>query len=522
VLRDVGRVRQAGHGAARLPHRFAADISSRGELVGADGSVTPTPELETSGYPADEQMRPGEDDASLSVAEAAHLLGRDRTRVYALLRSGDLVAAPADAERQDAPLRIMRSSLERWLVAGGTRGGPLSARNAWALIGLVSGDAPFSERCLGLLEHPQELSRTRARLAHGDRLVDLAPRLRRRATLIIRRLPRDLRHAFERDVALVRTGASVAAAYGWDALASQRPAWALDGYLSLEAFSQLQAHLNRLDLADDDTSEADPPAPSHDADAVVLRVVDEAWPFPPHYALAPQPLAALDLLDYPESAARRIGREVLHTLPETSPLVLARRSARARATSGPVASRLLARADGRAGPRPRVEGDPRTDTRAAAAHVVGVLWASASAAVAVRELSAAIGLSRERFEDAYEFLLANPPLGQAVQRHRDELKLVTAPEVAPSIERYRGTSRPVPLSKAALEVLSVIAYRQPITRAGIEFIRGSASDSALDALLQRQLVEHNQHHLLVTTSAFLDYLGLRDLADLPSLPSGEP
>lgn len=42
-----------------------------------------------------------------------------------------------------------------------------------------------------------------------------------------------------------------------------------------------------------------------------------------------------------------------------------------------------------------------------------------------------------------------------------------------------------------------------------------------DSLLQRQLIEHNQHHLLVTAATFLDYLGLRDLADLPALPSGK-
>jgi segregation and condensation protein B len=66
-------------------------------------------------------------------------------------------------------------------------------------------------------------------------------------------------------------------------------------------------------------------------------------------------------------------------------------------------------------------------------------------------------------------------------------------------------------------VLAIIAYRQPIARAGIELIRGSGSDSALDTLLQRGLVEHNAHHLLVTTRAFLELLGLRDLADLPSL-----
>jgi len=52
--------------------------------------------------------------------------------------------------------------------------------------------------------------------------------------------------------------------------------------------------------------------------------VDDPWPFPPHYPVAPQPLAALDLLDYPDQIARRIGREVLSSLAETKPYVLAR------------------------------------------------------------------------------------------------------------------------------------------------------------------------------------------------------
>src|SRR5260370_33759671 len=84
--------------------------------------------------------------------------------------------------------------------------------------------------------------------------------------------------------------------------------------------------------------------------------------------------------------------------------------------AGPLLGKRLQRTDGRAG-RPVVEGDPKTDTRAAAAHIVGVLWASASQGVTVKELRAAIGLSRERLEDAYEFLLANPPSGLAIQRH---------------------------------------------------------------------------------------------------------
>jgi segregation and condensation protein B len=74
----------------------------------------------------------------------------------------------------------------------------------------------------------------------------------------------------------------------------------------------------------------------------------------------------------------------------------------------------------------------------------------------------------------------------------------------------------VALSRAALEVLAIVAYKQPIARAGIERIRGTSSDSALETLLMRELVALNVARLYVTTRAFLDFAGLRDLADLPS------
>jgi segregation and condensation protein B len=320
-------------------------------------------------------------------------------------------------------------------------------------------------------------------------------------------VPRGLRESLERDAALVRAGASTVTEYGWDELVPAADlSWRLDVYLSEEAFATLQEQLNRLDM-DDDADLAEP---------VLLRVVDEPWPFPPNYLIAPQPLAALDLLDYPDQVARRTGREVLNQLGDTKPLVLARRSAKARALTGPVLGRLLQR-NGRPAERPRVEGDPRTDTRAAAAHIVGVLWASASHGLTVKELRAAVGLSRERFEDAYEFLGQNPPLGLAVQRHGDELRLVRAPEACSSVERHLNHPRPVALSSAALQVLAIVAYRQPIARSGIEHIRGSASDSAIATLLERGLIAHNPHHLFVTTSAFLSYARMTNLQDLPQL-----
>jgi segregation and condensation protein B len=212
---------------------------------------------------------------------------------------------------------------------------------------------------------------------------------------------------------------------------------------------------------------------------------------------------------------------VLETLKETPAPLLARRSARGRAKTGPLLGRLLGGVHQRRGPRPVVDGDPRTDTRAAAAHggrrAVGLRQAGRDVKGAAR----AIGLSRERLETAYEFLLEHPPLGLAVQRHGEEFSLVTAPEVSGSIERHLGHPRPVALSRAALEVLAIVAYGQPIARAGVELVRGSASDSALDTLLERGLIERNAHQLLVTTRAFLDHAGLRDLADLPALEIGE-
>jgi hypothetical protein len=175
-------------------------------------------------------------------------------------------------------VRIVRASVERWLVAGGGQGGPLAPRNAWALIGHASGNQAFSERCLGLLERPEEVSRTRARKAR-ETLVDLAPRLRRRATLLVSSVPSALREALEGDAVLLRTGLNAAGAYGWDELLRHGadPAWVLDAYVPLEAFSALQEELNRRDVdGTDDVS---------GREQVLLRVVDEPWPFPPHYQL---------------------------------------------------------------------------------------------------------------------------------------------------------------------------------------------------------------------------------------------
>lgn len=84
------------------------------------------------------------------------------------------------------------------------------------------------------------------------------------------------------------------------------------------------------------------------------------------------------------------------------------------------------------------------------------------------------------------------------------------------------------LSKVALETLAIIAYRQPVSRAEIERIRGVNSDYAIDKLLEKELIEiagrsegPGKPLLYKTSGKFMDYFGLRSMADLPQLKDFE-
>jgi len=275
------------------------------------------------------------------------------------------------------------SSVERRAVASGqrqARGRLLTPRNAWAVIGLASGDERLRERTLGLLERSDAVSRARARW-NARSLLELAPRLRRRASATIVQVPGALLAELLRDASLVRTGASVARAYRWHELRERGPC-ALDAYARPEAAKVLMLRIDQHAADGHDVASTD--ATTH---PVLVRTVDGLWPFPPHCQVAPQPLAALDLLEYPDHIARCIGREVLRELPEVTTTTVAHRGARARVRESPRVGKLLRVATGR-GPRPSLDGDPRSDTRAAAAHVLGVLWASDKRGATVKELRA--------------------------------------------------------------------------------------------------------------------------------------
>jgi segregation and condensation protein B len=102
-------------------------------------------------------------------------------------------------------------------------------------------------------------------------------------------------------------------------------------------------------------------------------------------------------------------------------------------------------------------------------------------------------------------------------------QLRTRPEYA-SYLRLLHRERPLRLSRAALETLAVVAYRQPVTRAEIEAVRGVEVDAVIRSLLDRQLVRIAGHRevpgrpmLYATTKRFLEVFGLGRLDDLPTL-----
>ena len=155
--------------------------------------------------------------------------------------------------------------------------------------------------------------------------------------------------------------------------------------------------------------------------------------------------------------------------------------------------------------------------------------------VTVAQLAQAIELPADAIEAGIEQLAAAcRQRGVRVQRHGDNIQLVSAPEAAAAVERFLGVQPQTKLSAAALEALAIIAYRQPITRAQVDALRGVDSSGVIRALLGRDLVAEagrletvGRPILYATTDEFLRQFGLANLAelppiDLPALPAAAP
>lgn len=147
----------------------------------------------------------------------------------------------------------------------------------------------------------------------------------------------------------------------------------------------------------------------------------------------------------------------------------------------------------------------------------------------VRELQPVLDADRATIENALDELRESlTHRGLMLQRHHDQIQLVTRPELAGYVRRALRPEVTGKLSTAAYETLAIVAYQQPVTRSKIEEIRGVNSDGVISNLELRDLVQEvgrgpgpGQPKLFGTTIRFLQMLGLESLEDLP-FPEPEP
>ena len=156
---------------------------------------------------------------------------------------------------------------------------------------------------------------------------------------------------------------------------------------------------------------------------------------------------------------------------------------------------------------------------------------AAGDAVPVERLVAALETSREALLDAaaaLENLYDFENRGIMLLRLEDKLQLCSRPLYAEAARRVTESRKPPSLTAAALEVLTIVAYRQPVTRAFIDQLRGVDSGGTVAGLLEKGLIEEagrldvpGRPMLFRTTEAFLRTFGLSGLEELPALPALE-
>ena len=157
-----------------------------------------------------------------------------------------------------------------------------------------------------------------------------------------------------------------------------------------------------------------------------------------------------------------------------------------------------------------------------------VLFAAGDA-VSLDRLCAALETPREDIlaaAGALEALYELENRGLMLRRIEDRLQLCSRPMYAEAARRVTESRRAATLSPAALEVLTIVAYRQPVTRAFIDQLRGVDSGGTLAGLAEKQLIEEagrlevpGRPILYRTTGRFLQAFALESLDDLPALPA---
>lgn len=152
--------------------------------------------------------------------------------------------------------------------------------------------------------------------------------------------------------------------------------------------------------------------------------------------------------------------------------------------------------------------------------------------VPIGELAEVLEIPRKRVEELLEELrqdLEQREAGIVLRSVAGGWRLYSHPDAYPYLERFSTSATARRLSPAAIETLSVIAYRQPVARSQISEIRGVDSDSAVRTLERLGLIEEKERleipgnpAVYVTTDLLLEKLGLESLSQLPPLADHIP
>ena len=181
---------------------------------------------------------------------------------------------------------------------------------------------------------------------------------------------------------------------------------------------------------------------------------------------------------------------------------------------------------------------PTTDERALDAHVEAIVLSATKPVPAARVADVISAIQQARGEEPVEapdidasVARLNESYDQTSRAFRIEpvaggYRVMTRPEHATVLAAFHRKQASSRLSRPAIETLAIIAYKQPITRAKLEAIRGVGCGEVLKSLLERRLIavtgraeELGRPMLYGTTRQFLDAFGIRSVKDLPSVES---
>ena len=170
------------------------------------------------------------------------------------------------------------------------------------------------------------------------------------------------------------------------------------------------------------------------------------------------------------------------------------------------------------------EANPKGSALDLNARIEALLFVSPEL-ISIPQIANALNSSVREVEKSLEeldMLLTNR--GIRLQRVSRSVQLITAPEISADVQRFLDLEETSRLSRAALEVLAIVAYQEPVTRPQIDAVRGVNSDSVMRTLLRHGLVDEvgrtdgpGRPFIYATTSDFLNHFGLTSIEELPPL-----